>query len=104
MTNEEFEIFLKQVFKDIEALALLKKDEYSIDNNRFHNFKAQAFFCNTSMIGALRGNWAKHIISIRDMLNNTVDKSYSYPYKLWQEKLYDNILYSVLCLAMIKER
>lgn len=105
MLSTIFEGLLSEVLDDIKQLYKEKRSEYAKTEDIFYNFKEQALFNKNSPLESLRGNWSKHIISIRDMLDKISKRNNISEVEFFtlQEKLYDNILYSILCYGMLSE-
>jgi len=81
----------------------LKSEEYARDGDRLHNFKTAARIDNETPEKALWGMWKKHIVSIRDMIHD-IDKGILPSESVLNEKMTDNIDYTVLLEGLIRER
>lgn len=99
MTEKEFDDFIKAYFTDCTKLATDKSAEYSENHDRFHNFNVASVLTGRTSMQALGDMWVKHIVSIFDMLKS----GHSFPIAKWDEKLRDNIIYSVLLAGMVRE-
>ena len=87
--------------KCTQTLAL-KADEYATDD-RLHNFKVAAVLQGCTPERALLGMWAKHIVSIVDLIRE-VDGGKLPAEQLVHEKITDTINYALLLEALIEER
>ena len=88
----------------IRSLMVDKADEYSRGDERFHNFVAAARLDGDDPIVALWGMWRKHLVSIVDIINDFKSSGALPALKTLEEKSGDNIVYSLLFEAMVKER
>ena len=71
MTAREFKKLVKARQKHTDATLLEKGEEYSRGNDRLHNFTSAAAMNNETPAQALWGMVSKHIISIKDMVEDT---------------------------------
>lgn len=122
MKNEEFEKVVEGMIAHLRKVLLKKGNECTRDGDRLSNFKGMAAFLGCTPEKALIGVAAKHLISIRDLVDDIekmkhqaynkddkivfADNSYNYApdLKLWDEKLGDGINYLILLRALIEER
>ena len=70
----QFEVLAERRFKLCrETLLEEKRLEYCRDNDRQHNFKAAAILQDIPVEYAWRGMFAKHLVSLFDMINDLGD-------------------------------
>ena len=84
-----------------------KNREYAPGDDALHNFKRAGQMLGQSPESALVGFWAKHIVSILDIVNDLPGPGESMDYldiDLVDEKIGDAINYLVLLESLIKER
>jgi hypothetical protein len=81
----------------------IKAAEYAT-SDRLHNFKVAAALQDIEPETALLGMWAKHIVSVVDIINAIEHHSKVPEPKLLSEKITDVINYSLLLEALIEER
>lgn len=87
------------VLKSIEDTMILKSEEYSTNNNPFHNFEASVgFHKNGTSKKGLWGMLVKHLISIKDFCEDTV----SIGQDQLEEKVKDIVIYTILLSLMNK--
>lgn len=99
MNPERFNEIVEEQFSICGSVLVKKAYEYAPNSDRLVNFRKAANLQSVSMAEALGGMFAKHVISIFDMLENA-DK---YGYSLWEEKITDAINYLVLLKAVVYE-
>ena len=115
MNVEKFNKMLEERIKKTRAVLDSKNKEYASDIDKLHNFKRASAMENCSPEKALIGMWAKHIISILDIVDKLDKEDAKYnghaicqPLKvtipLVEEKIGDAINYLILLEALIKER
>jgi hypothetical protein len=81
----------------------IKAEEYATED-RLHNFKVAAALQGIEPETALFGMWAKHIVSIRDIIEK-IEHTDTLPSPgLLGEKITDIIDYALLLEALIEER
>ena len=102
MNNDEFQAVLDIRVAKIDTVLKHKADEYA-RGDRLSNFKAAAEFLNTTPEKALMGIAIKHIIALRDFIND-LDNDLCQPYERWEEKIGDIINYLILLDALVQER
>lgn len=107
MTSENFDKVVERRLVLIKEILLRKRAEYTPEGgDRLHNFNRAADMLNCSPHRALVGMWAKHIISILDMVDRigpTPGLEYKPSVEMIEEKIGDAINYLVLLEAMLKE-
>lgn len=79
-----------------------KSLEYTRNDDKLHNFKRAGALDGTSPTMALWGMWKKHIVSIIDMVQDIENGVIPSP-DMVEEKLGDNINYTLLFEAMLVE-
>jgi hypothetical protein len=99
MRPEDFDKLVDERLGFCKRTLQLKANEYAT-SDRLHNFKRAGKMQGCTPARALSGMWAKHIISILDIIDsiergNVVDGS------ILSEKLTDNINYLLLLEAVI---
>ena len=102
MKPEEFDSLLNNRLFLIEKTLGSKADEYASNVDRLHNFKRMAEFERITPEKALLGAWAKHVVSIVDLILDVENKPLNL--KLCNEKIVDGINYLILLEALIIER
>lgn len=80
----------------------VKGAEYSKHNDRLHNFKSAAAMDGTTPARSLWGMWKKHIVSIKDIIDDLDAGTVPSP-EMVHEKLGDNINYTLLLEGLIEE-
>jgi len=95
-----FDDLLEKRIVLIRDVLAKKQDEYATDDDVLHNFKKAAAMSRTSEAGALWGMLVKHLVSIKDLVDDhgapELDKV--------DEKIGDAINYLILLEAIFKER
>lgn len=79
-----------------------KANEYATAD-RLHNFRVAAALQGCTPERALLGMWAKHIVSVVDLVRK-IDEGGLPPELLVEEKVTDTINYALLLEALIEER
>ena len=102
MNNVEFDEFLKVKLENLKNLLSIKNEEYSANNDRFHNFKRAAQIANITPEKALYGFLLKHLTSMNDIVDDIDNGKYPSINKL-EEKCSDVVCYYILLEALIKE-
>ena len=80
-----------------------KASEYAT-SDRLHNFKVAAALQDIEPETALLGMWAKHIVSIRDIIEDIEHRGKIPKSALLSEKITDVINYALLLEGLIEER
>lgn len=101
MENEYFQKLVEARTVKIKNILGNKAKEYAQANDRLHNFKVAAHILNTSPEQALFGMFAKHLVSIMDMLFLPNRKVLTEEFI--DEKIGDAINYLILLEALFKE-
>lgn len=125
MKHETFELLLKEILKRTTSVLASKNTEYASDSDKLNNFKRAGKMLGCTPEKALIGMWAKHIISLLDIVDKVeqdnsegmkklrrvltkevYEKYYSFSVDIGtlEEKIGDAINYLILLEAMIKER
>ena len=92
MNNAEFnEVVDNRIDKILETLKR-KGEEYSTDDNRFHNFDVSAIRQQTTPFKALNGMMEKHAVSVDDM----IQRPFIATPQMVEEKIGDFINYLIL--------
>ncbi len=100
MTPKDFETLVTRRLNHCQKLLTEKGEEYSRNGDRLWNFHSAAATKGTTPEDALMGMLVKHWVSIMDMVSNPK----AVTDKLIDDKLSDNINYSLLLEALFKER
>lgn len=99
MTTEQFNKILEARLEKIQSVLAKKAEEYADgDEDRLHNFNVGSAFQEEPREKILWGFLLKHIISIKDMIDN-LEKGKIPSYSLVDEKIGDFINYGVLLEA-----
>jgi hypothetical protein len=99
MKSEQFiEIVNRQCQQCLDILDI-KNLEYATDIDRLHNFNVASTMQQITEEQALAGMWAKHIVSINDMIHS----GKTYTRERWEEKITDAINYLLLLRALIEQ-
>ena len=103
MEISKFRELVDKRFKECSALMLGPKDaEYSRGGDKLYNFKRAAALQNITPEKALLGMWAKHIISVIDIINEIDEKIPTQV--ILNDKLNDTINYTFLLEGLIEDR
>ena len=100
--------FNKVIEKRIELIKLImlsKGKEYSIDSDKFHNFKQSVGISFHTCPEKIAWEFSvKHFQSIKDTLDSVDNGDVNYTNKYIEEKIGDAINYLILIEGMLKER
>ena len=99
MTNEEFNKIAQGRLKEVVDRMVKKGKEYASGEDRLSNIRTTSFLCKNTMPEVCFNFMSKHIISVRDMVQDRKD----YPMDVWIEKLGDIIVYCLLTEACVFE-
>lgn len=103
MKSEDFDKLVEARLGFCARILQIKAGEYAT-TDRLHNFKVAASLQDVEPETALLGMWAKHIVSIVDIVNK-VERTGKVPDRsLLKEKLTDIINYALLLEGLIEER
>lgn len=97
MTNEEFQLHLRDAFLRSQRLLMKKEKEYSEGQDRLDQFKKVGAMNNIEPTEALWGMVSKHITSIATMVKSPT----MYNLKQWREKVTDLRNYTFLLDALL---
>lgn len=100
MKQIEFNEFLERVFERIRRVLKNKSNEYSTEQDKLINFKEGAVALQVAPEYYARMLQFKHIISINDIIKKNQKASED----MILEKFIDEINYSILILALLKEK
>lgn len=103
MHPENFAAIAENRISKCRAVMVEKAKEYSRDDDRLHNFKRAATMQGISPAEALRGMWAKHLVSVMDMIDSLSAGSVP-SQKMVDEKIGDTINYAILFEGLIEEQ
>jgi len=99
MNKHERDQIIEQTIKKIRSIALAKGDEYA-NVDALQNFRDAAALDQESMVKACWGMWKKHIVSIAEFVRRH-DRGQYETLEKWDEKLIDNIIYSMLMQCIL---
>lgn len=100
MTREKFNKIVERRLRLIGQVLMKKQKEYANSDDVFHNFARAGEFCKLSKEKSLQVMWAKHLVSISDM----IDSKKPFSHAFIEEKIGDAINYLILLEGMLKER
>jgi hypothetical protein len=103
MTNEDFKQLIHHRLNSCVNVMTAKSDEYSRNDDKLHNFKVAAAFDQCSPEKALWGMMLKHIVSLRDIVQD-IENGNRPDLLVVVEKTTDTINYTLLLEALIDER
>lgn len=95
---EVYQEALDDTLESITASLAHKNKEYASQGDPYHNFDTAALIKGESPALALWGMYAKHLVSIQDMVQSG-DK---YPDEYIDEKINDSINYHILLKGILK--
>ena len=104
MDSKTFDIVLEERIKKIRSILSKKRSEYAPDgqvDDRLHNFARAASMLGVSKEKALIGMWAKHVVSLLDIVDGVTP---NVTQELIDEKIGDAINYLILLEAALLER
>jgi len=102
MTNEAFVALLESRIGKMREVLDAKRAEYATARDQLHNFKVAGAMQQRTPAQALVGMWAKHLVSILDLVEADAAGQKA-PAKVLDEKIGDAINYLVLLEATLKE-
>lgn len=103
MTYEEFESTFEARVDHCRRVLIGKNTEYARGGDKLSNFKKAAGLQGTTPEGALKGMWAKHLVSVCDFIDD-LERGIHHPQDKWDEKLVDSLNYLFLLDGLLKER
>lgn len=99
MDTEAFRSIVDHQMNWCMGKLITKAKEYSVEEDRLHNFRVTAELRDTDMRDALSGMMAKHTVSVYDMCNAVKLEDLAQ----WDEKIGDHINYLLLLRAIVQE-
>ena len=103
MNSDQFEKLVEARLGHCHRTLQLKAKEYAT-SDRLHNFKVAAALQDIEPETALLGMWAKHIVSIRDIIEDIEHRGKIPKSALLSEKITDVVNYALLLEGLIEER
>jgi hypothetical protein len=103
MNKLEFDKIVAARLDAIEQTLSNKGKEYSTEKDKLHNFNVAAQMNNQTREKALWGMATKHLVSVKDMIDNTELNKFP-SNEICNEKIGDLINYLVLLEACFKDR
>lgn len=103
MHYQEFDRLIGQRLKRCERVLCQKSEEYSRGGERLHNFYTAARMKGETPEQALWGMAMKHIVSVADIVNDTMEGKVP-DKKLLDEKIGDWINYGLLLEGLLEDR
>ena len=103
MTTPEFLKLVADRLEKIQETLGRKGKEYA-RGDRLSNFKRAASIQRMSPEKAWLGIWAKHLVSILDMIDDIEQGCSNAPMELWDEKIGDSVNYLILLEGLVWER
>lgn len=114
MNMERFDKLLEKRIEATKIILASKNKEYASDEDKLHNFKRAGKMLGQVPEQALVGMWAKHIISLLDIVDK-IDKDEDeemvqvclgngLTQEMLEEKIGDAVNYLILLEALIKDR
>ena len=100
----KFNEMLEERIKSEREVLASKNKEYASDIDKLHNFKRAGAMENCTPEKALVGMWAKHIISLLDIVDKIDADGDGLTKEMLEEKIGDAVNYLILLEALIKER
>ena len=104
MTEREFMDLVEARHRKRVTLMQAKSGEYSRNDDKLHNFYRAAELQGCTPERALQGMWAKHLVSILDIVDDTETYMQLPSQSVIEEKFNDCHNYLDLLEALIKER
>ena len=105
MKTEEFNKILESRITKLRNGLANKAKEYASGKkkDRLHNFHRAAESLRCTPPKALQGMMEKHVVSIKDIIDDIETDGILPSVEMLEEKIGDNIAYLVLLEAMVKE-
>ena len=105
MTLEEFKALCEKRLAECTNLMYGEKhSEYARYGDKLHNFKEAAAMKGESPEKALWGMWVKHIVSIKDTIQDIEESRALSSERVLCAKINDMINYTLLLEGLIRER
>ncbi len=99
-----FDDVVKERTESIKGVLISKAKEYASDNNRFYNFEEAGRMKGETAEKALYGMQAKHLVSVKKIIDD-IENDGKYPsVELLNEKIGDSINYFILLEGLIKSK
>ena len=102
MTAKKLNEVVQYRVERINKVLREKGEHYIRGVDRLANFKVAGAMQSITSKQALLGMWAKHIVSIMDLIERDAHGNIA-SYEVWDEKLTDSINYMILLDALVKE-
>lgn len=99
MNSQGFAEIIEEQLDRCRQVLGAKASEYSMDDDRLHNFKVAAALQDETLIESLLGMLAKHTVSVFDMGRSAGN----YSMDIWDEKITDHLNYLLLLKAALEE-
>lgn len=105
MTSEDFKLVVDRRIESCRNKLFGDKEaEYSRGNDRLHNFKVAAAIDSETPERSLWGMWKKHIVSIKDLVDD-IESGKDVPSDAYLgEKFDDMINYVLLLEGLLRDR
>lgn len=100
MDITKFNETIETQFDKCKGLLFVKGGEYALTNDRLEYFKKAAALQNMSPNGALFGMLAKHIVSLAEMCEYSIER---FSKERWSEKITDSMNYLALLWALVED-
>lgn len=97
-THAAFQKLVEKVIAEESAMLLRKADEYASDGDRLSNFRLGAMFTGLSARKTLWGYLAKHLSSVKEIVDGKVVTP-----ETLREKIGDSRNYLILLEALVLE-
>lgn len=105
MTLDDFKKIVDNRIKECTALMYgSKNEEYTRNGDKLHNFKRAGELTGETPERALLGMWAKHLVSILDMIDDLEREDAEVDLIVLNEKMNDNHNYLFLLEALILDQ
>lgn len=106
MTQEKFNVFVKNFVKQTTSVLYAKGKSYALNKyDRLEHFKRAADYLDTTPKEACLAQLTKHLISICDMVctrkHHSDKETVEFSPEQWDEKIGDAINYLVLLRALV---
>lgn len=104
MKAKDFSKIVENRLLDCRNTLIKKAEEYARGDDRLSNFKTAARIDDESPEKSLWGFFKKHIVSIKDMIDDIEAGNEPMPWPVWEEKIRDLVNYPILLEGLIQER
>jgi len=99
-----FDDVVKERTESIKSVLISKAKEYASDDSRFYNFEEAGRMKGETAEKALYGMQAKHLVSVKKIIDD-IENNNKYPsIELLNEKIGDSINYFILLEGLIKSK